>query len=117
MQKVRKNTHTHRFAAIKKVEFSLTEYFQVEVAASLTRGVVSHTGVASCVVDLGLGDLHTHILVQESEVGGWGQRLAVFEPGHGGGWGSVSNTQQRNHVSPDDRHIFSAACSVQTRRD
>lgn len=50
---------------------SLTEHFQVEVAASLTSGVVGNTSVASCIVDLGLGDLHTHIQVEEFEVGGW----------------------------------------------
>lgn len=37
--------------------FILTQHFQVEVAARLTGSVVSHTGVASCVIDLGLDDL------------------------------------------------------------
>lgn len=95
----------------------LTEHFQVEVAASLTSSVISNTSIASCIVDMGLGDLHTHIQVQESEVGCWEKSLAFFEPGHGGGRGSISNTQQRNHISPDYNHVFSAPCSIQTRRD
>lgn len=49
----------------------LTEHFQVEVAASLTSGVIGNTSIASRVADLGLGNLHTHIQVEESEVGGW----------------------------------------------
>lgn len=94
-----------------------TKHFQVEVAASLTSSVISNTGIASCMVDMGLGDLHPHIQLQESEVGGWEKSLAFFEPGHSGGRGSISNTQQRNHVSPDYSHVFSASCSIQTRRD
>lgn len=95
----------------------LTEHFQVEVAASLTSSVISNTGIVSCIVDVGLGDLHTRIQVQELEVGGWKKSRAFFEPGHSGGRGSVSNTQQRSHVSSDYSHIFSAPCSIQTRRD
>lgn len=95
----------------------LTEHFQAEVAASLTSSVTSNTGVASCVVDMGLGDLNTRIQVQESEVCVWGKSLAVFEPGHGGGRGSIGNTQQGNRVSPDYSHVFSAPCSIQTGRD
>lgn len=95
----------------------LTKNFQIEVAASLTSSVFSNTAIAPGVVDMGLGDLHAHVQVQESEVGGWEKSRAFLEPGHGGGRGSVSNTQQRNHVSPDYSHVFGAACSIQTRRD
>ncbi len=47
----------------------LTQHFQVEVAASLTSGIVSHAGVASCIIHPGLHDLHSGIQVEESEVG------------------------------------------------
>lgn len=47
----------------------LTQHFQVEVAASLTSGVVSHAGVASCIIDPGLDDLHSGVQVEEFEVG------------------------------------------------
>lgn len=49
----------------------LTQHFQVKVAASLTSRIVSHAGVASCIIDLGLDDLHTGVQVHEFEVGVW----------------------------------------------
>lgn len=48
--------------------FILTQHFQVEVATCLTSSVVGHTGVASCVIDLGLDDLYSRIQVEESKV-------------------------------------------------
>lgn len=47
----------------------LTQHFQVKMAASLTSSIVSHTGVASCIIDLSLDDLHSCIQVEEFEVG------------------------------------------------
>lgn len=95
----------------------LTQHFQVKVAASCTSCVVSHTGVASCVIDLGLDDLHSGIQVDEFEMGGRKYTLPFFEPWHSGGWGPIRNTQQRRQVSSDYSHILCAPCSIQTRRD
>lgn len=72
---------------------SLTQHFQVEVAASLTGSIISQAGVTSCVIDLGLDDLHACIQAQEYEVGGWNKNFPFFKPGHSGGWGPISNTK------------------------
>lgn len=47
---------------------SLTQHFQVEVATCLTSSVVNHTGVAPCIIDVGLDDLYCCIHVEELEV-------------------------------------------------
>lgn len=49
----------------------LTQHFQVKVAASCTSCIISHAGVVSCIIDLGLDDLHSGIQVDEFEMGVW----------------------------------------------
>lgn len=47
----------------------LTQHLQVEVATSLTSGIDCHAGVAPCIIDLGLDDLHSGVQVEKFEVG------------------------------------------------
>lgn len=49
----------------------LTQHFQAKVAASCTSCIVSHAGVVSCIIDLGLDDLHCGIQVDEFQMGVW----------------------------------------------
>lgn len=95
---------------------TLTQHFEIEVAARLTRRVVGHAAVASCVVDLCLDELHTGVQVRELEVWLWIQSVAVLQPGHCRGGRPIGHAEQRGGVSSDYGHVISAPCSVQTRR-
>lgn len=95
----------------------LTQHFEVKVAARLASCIVRHAGVASCVIDLCLDNFHSGVEVLESEVSVWIHRLPFFEPGHGGCWRPISDTQQGSQVSSDHSHVLCASCSIQTRRD
>lgn len=95
---------------------TLTQHFEVEVAACLTRRVVGHTAVASRVVDLRLAELHAAVEVRELEVWLRIKSVAVLQPGHGRGGRPVGHAEQRGGVSSDHRHVLGASCSVQTGR-
>lgn len=94
----------------------LTQHFEVEVAARLTRYIVSHAAVAPRVVDLRLCELQAAVEVGELEVRLWIQNVAVLQPGHSRGRRSIGHAEQRGGVSSDHRHVLGAACSVETRR-
>lgn len=95
---------------------TLTQHFEVEVAARLAGRVVGHAGVASRVVDLRLGELQAGVEVGELEVRLWIQSVPVLEPGHGRRGRPVGHTEQRGGVPSDHGHVLGAACSVQTGR-